>query len=205
MVAAGDGVSILIRKLRGSVSWLVRGASLGDHLKVDVGLIRATSEWLGRIKDGRPSGCRCRQSWPRGVGFGQALRRDEWVRGRGQVRRGNVRLVSRRPADWSPLVGSDPVPGDPEEIERAAKSLTAMADEITRQAANLRKLATDLPACRPAHPRGAVVARIGDDAGIAYSCRVIRASPSWNASFSPHCALMAYGYSLETSWNSEYG
>ncbi|MGH3693492.1 MAG: RHS repeat-associated core domain-containing protein [Pseudonocardiaceae bacterium] len=50
--------------------------------------------------------------------------------------------MSRRPVDWSPLAGSDPVPGDPEEIERAAKSLADMAEEITRQAANLRKLAT---------------------------------------------------------------
>jgi RHS repeat-associated protein len=50
--------------------------------------------------------------------------------------------VSRRPTDWSPLAGADPVPGDPDEIERVAKSLTDMADEITRQSANLRKLAT---------------------------------------------------------------
>ncbi len=49
--------------------------------------------------------------------------------------------MSRRPTDWSPLTGSDPVPGDPDEIERAAKSLTDMAEEITRQAANLQKLA----------------------------------------------------------------
>lgn len=32
------------------------------------------------------------------------------------------RLVSRRPTDWSPLTGSDPVPGNPDEIERVAKS-----------------------------------------------------------------------------------
>jgi hypothetical protein len=34
--------------------------------------------------------------------------------------------VSRRPTDWSPLAGSDPVPGDPDEVERAAKSLADM-------------------------------------------------------------------------------
>ncbi|MGH3831278.1 MAG: RHS repeat-associated core domain-containing protein [Pseudonocardiaceae bacterium] len=50
--------------------------------------------------------------------------------------------MSRRPTDWSPLAGSDPVHGDPEQVERAAKSLTDVAEEITRQAANLRKLST---------------------------------------------------------------
>lgn len=50
--------------------------------------------------------------------------------------------MSRRPTDWAPLAGSDPVPGDPDEIERAAKSLADMAEEITRQTGNLRKLAT---------------------------------------------------------------
>ena len=50
--------------------------------------------------------------------------------------------MSRRPTDWSPLAGSDPVPGDPDEVERAAKSLADMAEEITRQTANLTRLAT---------------------------------------------------------------
>jgi len=40
------------------------------------------------------------------------------------------------------LAGSDPVPGDPDEVERAAKSLADMAEEITRQTANLTRLAT---------------------------------------------------------------
>lgn len=35
--------------VRGSAEWL--GESLSDHLKVDVALIRATGEGLGRIKD----------------------------------------------------------------------------------------------------------------------------------------------------------
>ncbi len=47
--------------------------------------------------------------------------------------------MSWRPPDWSPLAGHDPVP---DEIERVAKSLTDMAEEITRQATNLRKLST---------------------------------------------------------------
>ena len=50
--------------------------------------------------------------------------------------------MSRRPTDWSPLAGSDPVPGDPDEVERAARSLADMAEEITRQTANLTRLAT---------------------------------------------------------------
>ncbi len=50
--------------------------------------------------------------------------------------------MSRRPTDWSPLAGSDPVPGDPDEVERAARSLADMAEEITRQTANLRRLAS---------------------------------------------------------------
>ena len=50
--------------------------------------------------------------------------------------------MSRRPVDWSPLAGSDPVPGYPDEVERAAKSLADMAEEIIRQTANLRRLTT---------------------------------------------------------------
>ena len=44
--------------------------------------------------------------------------------------------MSRRPVDWSPLAGSDPVPGDADEVERAARSLADMAEEINRQTAN---------------------------------------------------------------------
>ncbi|MGH3871889.1 MAG: DUF6531 domain-containing protein [Pseudonocardiaceae bacterium] len=50
--------------------------------------------------------------------------------------------MSRRPTDWAPLTGADPVPGDPDEIERVARSLVDMAQEITRQAGNLRTLST---------------------------------------------------------------
>ena len=40
------------------------------------------------------------------------------------------------------MAGSDPVPGDPDEVERAARSLADMAEEINRQTDNLRKLAS---------------------------------------------------------------
>ena len=50
--------------------------------------------------------------------------------------------MSRRPTDWAPLAPSDPVWGDPDEIERSAKSLADMAEEITRQTASLKKLAS---------------------------------------------------------------
>lgn len=50
--------------------------------------------------------------------------------------------MSRRPTDWSPLTGPDPVPGDPDEIEHLARSLTDVAEEITNQARNLRTLST---------------------------------------------------------------
>jgi hypothetical protein len=47
-----------------------------------------------------------------------------------------------RPADWSPLCGSDPTPGDPAEVGALANRYRDTADEISRQAANLRKLAS---------------------------------------------------------------
>ncbi|MGH3428073.1 MAG: DUF6531 domain-containing protein, partial [Mycobacteriales bacterium] len=50
--------------------------------------------------------------------------------------------MSWRPTDWSPLTGSDPVPGDPDQIERAARSLADVADEIRKQTARLRTLST---------------------------------------------------------------
>jgi hypothetical protein len=47
-----------------------------------------------------------------------------------------------RPVDWTPLADSDPVPGDPAEISRLARRYADTAEEVTRQAANLRRLAT---------------------------------------------------------------
>jgi hypothetical protein len=47
-----------------------------------------------------------------------------------------------RPVDWSPLADSDPVPGDPTEVARLARRYADTAAEVTRQAANLRTLAT---------------------------------------------------------------
>jgi uncharacterized protein YukE len=47
-----------------------------------------------------------------------------------------------RPADWAPLAGSDPTPGDPVEVGVLANRYRDTADEISRQAGNLRKLAS---------------------------------------------------------------
>lgn len=46
-----------------------------------------------------------------------------------------------RPVDWSPLSGSDPTPGDPQESAALARRAADTADEINRQASSLRKLA----------------------------------------------------------------
>lgn len=47
-----------------------------------------------------------------------------------------------RPADWSPLAGSDPVPGDPAEISAEAAHLQSVAEQIASQVAVLRKIAS---------------------------------------------------------------
>jgi hypothetical protein len=46
-----------------------------------------------------------------------------------------------RPVDWSPLAGSDPVPGDPYEVARMGRHYTDVADAIDRAASKLRQLA----------------------------------------------------------------
>jgi len=46
-----------------------------------------------------------------------------------------------RPVDWSPLAGSDPVPGDPYEVARMGRHYTDVADAIERAAGKLRQLA----------------------------------------------------------------
>jgi hypothetical protein len=48
-----------------------------------------------------------------------------------------------RPADWSPLASSDPVPGDPEEIALLGARLQATARQISEDVAYLRSLCTD--------------------------------------------------------------
>ncbi|MFD5570751.1 putative T7SS-secreted protein [Streptomyces cadmiisoli] len=50
--------------------------------------------------------------------------------------------MTARPKDWSPLYDSDPVPGDPYEVARLGKKLRGMADEIDKQARNIRALAS---------------------------------------------------------------
>ncbi|MBO0785066.1 MAG: hypothetical protein J2P30_19535 [Actinobacteria bacterium] len=47
-----------------------------------------------------------------------------------------------RPYDWSPLAGSDPVPGDPAGIRSEAARLSGVAKMIEDQVAVLRKIAT---------------------------------------------------------------
>ncbi|MGW7382493.1 putative T7SS-secreted protein [Streptomyces sp. NPDC054794] len=47
-----------------------------------------------------------------------------------------------RPRDWEPLHDGDPIPGDPYEVARLGKQLRTMADEIDKQAGNIRALAS---------------------------------------------------------------
>jgi len=46
-----------------------------------------------------------------------------------------------RPVDWSPLAGSDPVPGDHYEVARMGRHYSDVADAIERAASKLRQLA----------------------------------------------------------------
>jgi len=48
-----------------------------------------------------------------------------------------------RPADWSPLAGADPVPGDPDEVAALGRRLRGTAAEIEQAAARLRTMCTD--------------------------------------------------------------
>lgn len=48
-----------------------------------------------------------------------------------------------RPSDWSPLAASDPVPGDPYEVQMLAGDLRSSAQKISGQVDALRKLCTD--------------------------------------------------------------
>lgn len=50
--------------------------------------------------------------------------------------------MSTRPRDWSPLHDGDPVPGDPYEVAALGKKLRDMADEIDKQAANIKALSS---------------------------------------------------------------
>lgn len=50
--------------------------------------------------------------------------------------------MTYRPYDWSPLAGSDPVPGDPDEVERLANEYRDTALEIEQQSRVLRRLST---------------------------------------------------------------
>ncbi|MER6677110.1 putative T7SS-secreted protein [Streptomyces sp. NPDC000983] len=50
--------------------------------------------------------------------------------------------MTARPKDWTPLYDSDPVPGDPDEVARLGRELRGMADEIDKQARNIKALAS---------------------------------------------------------------
>ncbi|WP_239516473.1 putative T7SS-secreted protein [Streptomyces sp. ICC4] len=50
--------------------------------------------------------------------------------------------MSTRPRDWSTLHDGDPVPGDPYEVAALGKKLRDMADEIDKQAANIKALSS---------------------------------------------------------------
>ncbi|MFF4539181.1 WXG100 family type VII secretion target [Streptomyces aureus] len=50
--------------------------------------------------------------------------------------------MTARPRDWTPMYDSDPVPGDPHEVARLGKKLRGMAEEIDKQARNIRALAS---------------------------------------------------------------
>ncbi|AKZ57375.1 hypothetical protein SAM23877_4330 [Streptomyces ambofaciens ATCC 23877] len=50
--------------------------------------------------------------------------------------------MTARPKDWSPMYDSDPVPGDPYEVAQLGKELRSMADEIDKQARNIKALAS---------------------------------------------------------------
>lgn len=49
--------------------------------------------------------------------------------------------MSHRPVDWSPLVGSDPVPGDPDRVEQLGRHYQRVALAISDAAAKLRRIA----------------------------------------------------------------
>jgi hypothetical protein len=47
-----------------------------------------------------------------------------------------------RPADWTPLAGADPVPGDPVAVARVGRRLQQVADQISADVSWLRSLCT---------------------------------------------------------------
>ncbi|MGH3831272.1 MAG: putative T7SS-secreted protein [Pseudonocardiaceae bacterium] len=49
--------------------------------------------------------------------------------------------MSHRPVDWSPLVGSDPVPGEPDQVEELGRHYQRVASAISDAATKLRQIA----------------------------------------------------------------
>lgn len=48
-----------------------------------------------------------------------------------------------RPADWSPLRGSDPTPGDPDVVADQARHHSDVAAELRAQVSRLRRIGQD--------------------------------------------------------------
>ncbi|NKI44345.1 hypothetical protein [Streptomyces physcomitrii] len=46
--------------------------------------------------------------------------------------------MSQRPHDWHPLADSDPIPGDPERLEKLGKDLRKTADELEKQVRHVK-------------------------------------------------------------------
>ena len=51
--------------------------------------------------------------------------------------------MTRRPADWSPLAQTDPVPGDPQEVAALGRRFEATAAEIAAAVRRLRAMCSD--------------------------------------------------------------
>ncbi|MBD0843086.1 hypothetical protein ICC28_31000 [Streptomyces sp. TRM68416] len=49
--------------------------------------------------------------------------------------------MSPRPRDWHPLAGSDPIPGDPDQVAALGRQLRRTAEELERQIRNLNAIA----------------------------------------------------------------
>lgn len=65
-----------------------------------------------------------------------------------------------RPADWTPLASSDPVPGDPEEIREEVRHMKKVAETLRNQAKMLRGIGDD------DELRGKYVDKLREESGV---------------------------------------